>query len=243
MPESETLIPLEEQLAEKRRQQYFEEFKDGALEQVLENNQRLVAEQKKQSRFNRRLAHDIEMARFDKAKLTLLVRELLKTVELDDLTRLLNRKGLEAAVKVLQQKGVSGTVAMLDIDHFKHINDTYGHAEGDEVLRRVASELQRRCRASDLVCRWGGEEFVIYFPEATARQIWEKFRPADAEGAKINIEYDFPEAERGEKVVTVSGGIASLNSKESLEEAVNRADRALYQAKESRNRLVVAEEN
>ncbi len=117
------------------------------------------------------------------------------------------------------------TLAMLDIDHFKRINDEKGHPEGDRVLQTIARETRRELRTGDLFARVGGEEFAIAFPETdreTARAIAERVRE---HLAKVSP-------------VTVSLGIAELRPGEALEELSARADQALYRAKHSgRNRV------
>jgi diguanylate cyclase len=114
----------------------------------------------------------------------------------------------------------------MDIDHFKKVNDTYGHETGDEVLRQLARTLEATLRETDFVARFGGEEFLIILPDTSpdgALIIAEKIRSAVSEQA-------FPVV----KKVTVSIGMTmALGEDKNEEEAVHRADTALYQAKES----------
>ena len=158
----------------------------------------------------------------------------------DVLTGLFNRRygeqRLKQELETFGRHGRAFTVALVDIDHFKRINDTLGHSAGDEVLRRVAAELRRASRASDLVIRWGGEEFLFVFPETALVQagaIVERFR---TQLAAHPVEVA---AGEGPVPVTISGGLSEIAAGDTLEELVARADKGLYAAKGSgRNRLL-----
>nr|WP_246481141.1 GGDEF domain-containing protein [Motiliproteus sediminis] len=128
------------------------------------------------------------------------------------------------------------TMVVCDLDHFKKINDGYGHLAGDKVLRVVAKILTRSIRETDFVARYGGEEFVILMPETDtdrAQQVMDKLRQTVAKSP-----FNF----KGEPVrVTMSFGISCFGPNDSAETVFERADKALYQAKgEGRNRCVVA---
>lgn len=153
----------------------------------------------------------------------------------DQLTGLYNRhKGTE--LYILEQKRGKRSktplsLILLDIDHFKQLNDTYGHSLGDEVLKGVADILSHHARTLDHVMRWGGEEFLILcsnteYSELT--MIANRFRQ---ELEKTNFGID--------RTVTASFGITQCLLDEPLDDALERADKALYQAKrEGRNRVV-----
>jgi diguanylate cyclase (GGDEF)-like protein len=159
----------------------------------------------------------------------------------DQLTQLLNRRhGGERLQQELDRHhryGQAFAVAMLDIDHFKTINDTLGHAAGDDVLVKVAEELKKISRQSDIVIRWGGEEFLFAFPGTgllQAAAIVERFRqhlwsaPLTVRAAEKNV------------AVTISGGVAECQQGDTLDALVERADIALYKAKSAgRNRLIM----
>ena len=158
----------------------------------------------------------------------------------DPLTGLYNRRMfLEIAKKKLSEAKRYEeplSLIMLDIDHFKRINDTYGHDVGDIALKFLAEILKNNVRASDIVARWGGEEFIILLPKTTleqARKVAEKIR-------KI-IEMSTIDLPNGEKLkFTVSLGVSSFSGKEDLEELIKEADIALYEAKRrGRNRTEV----
>ena len=128
------------------------------------------------------------------------------------------------------------SIAMLDIDHFKAVNDTYGHQVGDEVLRELCQRLQKSIRSYDAIGRYGGEEFVVVFPQAgidRAASQGERLRKA-IEVKPFTLEAD-------SKTVTVSVGVTTSTDDDTVQELLKRADGALYQAKgQGRNCVVVA---
>lgn len=154
----------------------------------------------------------------------------------DALTELPNRRrGVQLLRRhIIRTLADVGTLsaAVLDIDHFKSINDQHGHQAGDRVLREVARRMARTVRPSDFLCRWGGEEFLIIFPGM------------DAEGARAASERLRSEISGGPIApsdrVTASFGVTQLQKSDSLELLVKRADDALYQAKRGgRDQVVV----
>jgi diguanylate cyclase len=161
----------------------------------------------------------------------------------DVLTRLLNRKFLPSVlqreVEYSRRQGKQFAVALIDIDFFKHINDTHGHASGDIVLQQMASLLNNRCRAGDFLFRMGGEEFLMVLvsiqPKA-ASQFFEQIRAAiEAQPFLLSNEVSLN--------VTVSIGLALYNGHPDYQYTLRKADEALYRAKhEGRNRLCVATE-
>lgn len=125
---------------------------------------------------------------------------------------------------------------MVDIDHFKTINDTHGHLVGDVVLQRVARLLSQVLRTSDAIVRYGGEEFLLLLTGVTLSQAQRV-----AERARAAIEAQVIRVGDASMSVTVSMGIEAQREGEALSAAVERADAALYQAKrEGRNRVVTA---
>jgi diguanylate cyclase (GGDEF)-like protein len=158
----------------------------------------------------------------------------------DALTGLLNRRAFFALadeeVARCKRQGRPVSAVMLDIDHFKHINDTYGHAAGDRVLQLVAATLLANMRATDPVCRYGGEEFLALLPDTPAAEafgVGERLRRAVLE-ASLSIETDPIQ-------VTASVGTATiaLDTGETLEQLLRSADDALYRAKRSGRNIVV----
>lgn len=162
----------------------------------------------------------------------------------DPLTRLANRRHLDEALEQELHRalrfGHPLALAMCDLDHFKRVNDDYGHALGDEVLYRVAEILHRGVRATDLVARYGGEEFVLLLPETDreqARVVCEKLREQVADAGWNDLEADIR--------VTMSFGVATVDeATQSSTALLESADRALYAAKRGgRNRVVIARGN
>ena len=162
----------------------------------------------------------------------------------DPLTGTYNRRyansHLDTLVEKCRARDSGLAVMMLDLDRFKKINDTHGHAAGDAVLREFSRRLQENVRGMDLVARMGGEEFMVVMPDVTpdlASEIAERVRSATAD-PEIGIP--------GEDLalnVTVSIGFAVLNKVESVFELIKRADDALYHSKNTgRNRVTVAAE-
>jgi diguanylate cyclase (GGDEF)-like protein len=151
----------------------------------------------------------------------------------DSLTGLLNRRTFEEKVAVLRRDGAALAIGMADLDHFKTLNDTYGHEAGDRALRLFTQVLTESVRAQDVVCRYGGEEFVVALPSCTAdkaRQIFDVLRARP--DAALTV--------AGLPRFTVSFGVVDAGTKEDLPAVIGRADTALFQAKrEGRNRVVV----
>ncbi|BCJ39542.1 hypothetical protein GCM10010168_62100 [Actinoplanes ianthinogenes] len=160
----------------------------------------------------------------------------------DDLTGIYTRRYLSDALRAESERAArqDGSLAMLlvDVDHFKHINDTYGHPAGDQVLREVARRLRDACRDTDVVARFGGEEFAVLVtgaaPDGLAAQA--ELVRARIAGAPVLVDG------RTAITVTVSVGAAALPGTASTEELLLTADSALYAAKRGgRNRVVMGD--
>ncbi|HBM22000.1 MAG TPA: GGDEF domain-containing protein, partial [Alcanivorax sp.] len=155
----------------------------------------------------------------------------------DDLTGLFNRRHI---LEVLEhQKALADnqiypfSVCYVDLDHFKRINDEYGHDMGDRVLRQFAEHTLDNLREGDYLARLGGEEFILVLPQsdlAGAELVAERLRESWASRSF--------EDRRGPPVVSLSAGVASYRGKETVDQLLGRADRALYRAKTGgRNRV------
>ncbi|WJY18492.1 diguanylate cyclase [Alteriqipengyuania flavescens] len=167
--------------------------------------------------------------------------ELRRIAATDELTGLANRReflaALDRAVAGAKRRRAPLAVAMLDIDHFKRINDTFGHPAGDAVLRRVALTAVDIVRAEDLVGRLGGEEFAVILPAAPAQSAFDV-----CERLRLAVQSSDLELETGSAIsVTLSTGIAALGPHDTAESLLARADQALYDAKNGgRDRVLLA---
>ena len=161
------------------------------------------------------------------------------TASYDPLTGAMNRLAFQAVAehssREARREGKPLSVVLFDIDHFKAVNDTLGHAAGDEALKSVVRTCMETLRASDLLCRWGGEEFLVLLPASGpdgAAAAAEKLRSAVAATVRGG----------GARAVTISAGTATLKPEESLNALIVRADEALLGAKRAgRNRIVRAD--
>jgi diguanylate cyclase (GGDEF)-like protein len=168
-------------------------------------------------------------------------QQALQSASVDPLTKTLNRGVLQGAFQreweLSRRHGAPLSVILLDIDHFKKINDAYGHDKGDAVLRSVATCLQHSVRSSDMVFRYGGEEFVVLLSNTSAGgafHLAERIRQA-LEKLSCNADEGFSLR------VTASLGVATLAPNESKETLLKRADQAMYRAKQlGRNQVVLA---
>ncbi|WP_158259816.1 GGDEF domain-containing protein [Phyllobacterium phragmitis] len=152
----------------------------------------------------------------------------------DALTGVLNRRGLDSQISRLLAKNSqsAASVVICDLDYFKNINDTYGHAAGDAVLVDFAEILKKNVRSSDLVGRMGGEEFVMVLAGMTVQNAY-----VFAERIRKTIQNRHFERVASDQIVTCSFGITKFRKNEDLWTAVNRADKILYAAKKAgRNR-------
>lgn len=165
------------------------------------------------------------------------LEEAKRLAQTDHLTGVWSRAGFEEGLEALRARLGSDVrhlgICLLDVDHFKHINDTWGHATGDTVLRELAKVVKRELRDYDLLARWGGEEFVIMLEGVSsqvAKNVAERIRQAVASHVFST--------ELGQSVdVTISMGV-TLMSKGTLDQALERADNAMYLAKtEGRNQV------
>jgi diguanylate cyclase (GGDEF)-like protein/PAS domain S-box-containing protein len=165
-------------------------------------------------------------------------RQVREAADRDALTGLANRRFLDQKLgQYLEERKKTGqplSLIMVDLDHFKQINDTWGHAIGDKALTQVATLLQRQCRSLDFVARFGGEEFVVVLPTInleTAAQVAERLRKSVRSATP---------GELGQRWLTASFGVAEAAPEETASQVLKRADVALYQAKsQGRDRVAV----
>jgi diguanylate cyclase (GGDEF)-like protein len=173
------------------------------------------------------------------------LRETLRNQSIrDPQTGLFNRRymvdSLDRELARAERSGKTVAVAMLDIDHFKNLNDGFGHAAGDAVLREWSNLLKARFRGSDIVCRFGGEEFVIILPDISVEIAHQRMEQLRQDVRRMTVRED------GQTIngITISIGIAYFPAHGRTHQTLlHAADRALYQAKEAgRDCTVLASE-
>ena len=184
-----------------------------------------------------------EQARLAEERILKLQEELddaSRQMRHDQLTGALNRRGLEEMFEKeaarAQRRGAALSIALLDIDHFKKLNDTLGHHTGDAALVHLANVVRKHLRPQDVLARFGGEEFLILLPETETD---------DAYRAMVRLQREltreFFMADQQKIVITFSAGVTRIAPGEVLESAMKRADAAMYQAKQAgRNRVMQA---
>lgn len=153
----------------------------------------------------------------------------------DEKTGLYNNKFFETVLDMEMEKAKRGkqklSMMIIDIDFFKKINDIYGHIKADEILKRLADVLKSQARKSDIVARFGGEEFIILLPETSlekAKRFSSRLR-SKIKSNKILKKYN----------VTVSGGLTEYKKKDTKSKFKKRADKVLYKAKQTRDKIIV----
>jgi diguanylate cyclase (GGDEF)-like protein/PAS domain S-box-containing protein len=174
--------------------------------------------------------------------INLRLRQTLKREAIrDPLTGLYNRRHMEASLEREAHRAerlhTPVGLVMLDVDHFKLFNDTYGHEAGDIILRELGNLLRSSIRGEDIACRYGGEEFLLILPDASLNSVMERAKEIRKKAKDLRIAY-----QNEELSVTISAGVAMLpNHGPNIEDALKAADEALYQAKaEGRDRVVAA---
>jgi len=175
-------------------------------------------------------------------KLQDMMKELKLLASTDPMTKLYNRRYFinisESLLDLAKRNKSETSIIMLDIDRFKNINDTYGHKVGDNVIINLASSLQKLIRKSDVICRWGGEEFIILLADTKVDNtliIAEKIR-IEIENSVISLDNN------KELKFTASMGVSMIDTENdvNIDDSINRADKALYEAKEDgRNKVVL----
>ncbi|KKB10309.1 hypothetical protein VE26_06105 [Devosia chinhatensis] len=206
---------------------------------------RLLFETRRMQDTNRELERKLEASRDDISALQRDLDDVRRESMLDPLTKIANRKsfddGLADAIEEARQSGVPLCLMLVDIDHFKSFNDSYGHQTGDQVLRLVAMTLKSNIKGKDLAARYGGEEFVAILPST------------DLKGAMIVAENirkaiqakELLKRSTNEKLgrITASFGVAGFKPSDNASSLIERADQCMYAAKRAgRNRVVSEDE-
>ncbi len=177
---------------------------------------------------------------FFRADIKKILGRLSNSASTDQLTQLLNRHSmlqeLQKVTAMSDRYQHHHSLLLIDIDHFKQANDTLGHAAGDAILKQFAAILKQRLRDTDSICRWGGEEFLILMPFtdiSNASRVAEQLRLLVAEN-------EFQLGAR-QAFITISGGLVELSPNESVNDALSRADKLLYEGKNSGRNKIVSE--
>ena len=165
--------------------------------------------------------------------------EIYRMMITDGLTGIANRRKLDEALEneFLRAKryGRPLSIAILDADHFKKVNDTHGHIVGDFVLKKLATLFQQNIRREELLGRYGGEEFVVVMPEVDSSGAFQL-----AEKLRKTVESTVFKSGEAELPITISVGVATLGAEESVKAFLDTADQALYKSKEDgRNRVTI----
>ena len=164
------------------------------------------------------------------------IDELRASADTDFLLGILNRRGfqreLDRAVAYIKRYGATGALVMIDVDRLKPINDHFGHAAGDEVLKAVVAEMLRQVRASDVLARLGGDEFVLLLWNLSEADAYAKADNLENGVDALRFQFSGESAQAG-----ISTGVAMLGPQSDAREALAAADRAMYARKLVRRRL------
>lgn len=213
-----------------RHSNRLNEVQDGLKESVGNQPSSVLEMTHKLLEANVLLSNELQEARTQIAKKQQELEIYVSEARTDTLTGLRNRRSFNEEINrqfaQRQRQGITFSLLMIDVDHFKKFNDTYGHLAGDLVLRSVARMLTNTLREMDIVCRYGGEEFAVICPGSMLTQA-----AAGAERVRAAIEASEITLKEGTVRVTVSIGVAEVDEAEIAEGLIQRADNALYAAK------------
>ncbi len=205
----------------------------------------MIIETKALVKSGRRLQTRMKISSDDLKQLHQELEKSQQEAQTDSLTLLINRRGLEKKLELerirARQNDSPFSIIMVDIDHFKRVNDTFGHLVGDSLLKSIAYMLKEHLRRNDIAARYGGEEFLILLPETGidgAKAVAQKIRKTLS-----TKEWKLKESGKSMGKITVSMGIAIYKFNEPEESLIKRADDALYLAKnKGRDQIITQEE-
>lgn len=219
--------------------EHLELLKTGHSMSDLEALLQILAKETRHIRKSTRtLREDFSRRSSEIAEIQAELQRVKRSANSDPLTGLLNRRALlESMTELAGRAGQRHSLLMLDIDHFKAINDRHGHLIGDRVIRYVADVIRQHTKGQDTPCRFGGEEFAVLLPDthlAGALTVAEKIRSVIAAAKLVRATNQQPLGQ-----ITISGGVASYRFGEDSLELMERADQALYLAKDrGRNKVI-----
>lgn len=212
----------------------------NVIEGVLADTRNVRETTRRSSNQLTALRAEVDSANRQIARLQQELDETSELVRHDALTGTLNRKGLDEALEReiarARRKGQPMCLAMLDIDNFKHLNDTFGHKTGDDALRHLSEVIRTFTRPQDMVGRYGGEEFLVLLPDTEIDA---------AVQATVRLQRELTKrfflAENQRILITFSAGVARIDADEDPYSAIDRADKAMYAAKRAgKNRVLIA---
>jgi diguanylate cyclase len=207
-------------------------IKSLLVEIILQTTQLAEASKDLKSQLNE-THKEMEMLRSE-------LTQVRETANTDKLTGLLNRWAFDKAIEDLIKNGSpnKACLAFMDIDHFKRVNDSFGHLVGDKVIKHIAATIKKQAAEHHLVARYGGEEFAIIMPDTKSAEAYDLLEKIRQVLEVSSLTYKGNTEAIGK--VTVSSGIASLQASDGAYSIILRADKALYRAKETgRNKVVV----
>lgn len=195
------------------------------------------------------ISTEIYNSNYEKITQNIILREINSKLNYisshDPLTELLNRRSFSNQVsekmRIIGESKKIATLILIDVDHFKHVNDKFGHPVGDIVLKEVSNIIIKHIKTTDLATRWGGEEFLIFLFQTSINEAY-----ALAENIRLEIQNKVIEADKFQIQITASFGISLLkdNFSNSFDTSFKAADVALYKAKnQGRNQIVIASED
>jgi diguanylate cyclase len=203
----------------------------------------LTAATKRVQRENRSLAKRLDESTAEVSRLREHLEQVRRDATTDALTNLANRKAfddeLSRAVSEAAEKSEPLALAVIDIDHFKRFNDTWGHQTGDQVIRYVSSVIGRMAPPPRFAARYGGEEFAMIFPSEHAADVLQTLEEIREEVSSRALKRRSTNEDLG--TITVSAGVAELKHGEKMEALIDRADQALYVSKRNGRNMVTVD--
>jgi diguanylate cyclase len=232
-------VTLERCAQEIETAENLEDLADAVGELLIETRD-VRDSTRKSSEELKALREEVESANNRIVRLQTELDETSELVRHDPLTGVLNRKGIDEAmereISVVRRRGAPLCVALLDIDNFKQLNDTFGHRAGDEALQHLTSVIRDDLRPGDTIGRYGGEEFIILLPDSTEEQGIEIVSRLQRALTKR-----FFLTGNSRLLITFSAGVSQMLADETSAQAIDRADRAMYAAKRAgKNRVFIA---